>query len=460
MVTCTATDIAGNNVQTTFKVTVMDQTPPRFDLAAGSTITFETTASTPCCDDPVGSVTAAYTLPTAMDYIGTESSTGLVTVSCTPAPGTVFAFGSNAIVCSAKDALGNKVENVGFTLDVLDKTKPVLTTPADITAPAISTLGANVDFSLPTATDNNGAPSVSCTPAPKSFFTIADSPTMVTCTATDIAGNNVQTTFKVTVMDQTPPHFDLAAGSTITFETSTSTPCCITIVTYTATDAYGNSGTAVQTVTVNKDETPPVIGSVSDITRDATLPQGVVVTFTPPGASNAVDPGVTTTACQPPSGTTFPLGTTVVTCSASDKFGNSASKTFNVIVVFRSGCTWNGFFSPINNIDDNVVTTTQTLPLKWSLGGYYGVATLIDPAYPKLVTLSSCDTIIAKDTDVSGYTASSEGLTYDASTTQYQLNFKFSGKVTSKKCYRLELKFNDNACSIVRTLKIRVKWRG
>jgi hypothetical protein len=57
-----------------------------------------------------------------------------------------------------------------------------------------------------------------------------------------------------------------------------------------------------------------------------------VVEFTTPAATDAVDGDVPTT-CNPVSGSTFPLGTTTVTCTATDTAGNTASSTFPVTVM-------------------------------------------------------------------------------------------------------------------------------
>src|SRR6185503_5101823 len=53
------------------------------------------------------------------------------------------------------------------------------------------------------------------------------------------------------------------------------------------------------------------------------------VTFTPPATDN---PAVTSLVCSPASGSTFPLGSPTVTCTASDAAGNTSSATFNVVV--------------------------------------------------------------------------------------------------------------------------------
>src|SRR5581483_5077593 len=54
------------------------------------------------------------------------------------------------------------------------------------------------------------------------------------------------------------------------------------------------------------------------------------VTYPPPTASDNC-PGVTT-SCTPPSGSTFPVGTSTVTCTATDTSGNTASCSFTVTV--------------------------------------------------------------------------------------------------------------------------------
>lgn len=63
----------------------------------------------------------------------------------------------------------------------------------------------------------------------------------------------------------------------------------------------------------------------------APTPAGAPVTFPTPAATDNVDPTVPVT-CTPPSGSIFPVGTTVVTCTATDASGNVSTTTFNVVV--------------------------------------------------------------------------------------------------------------------------------
>ena len=89
---------------------------------------------------------------------------------------------------------------------------------------------------------------------------------------------------------------------------------------------------AVVIVTPILDTTPPVISNVpAPIVAEATSAAGAVVTYALPTALDDRDGAVAVT-CAPGSGSTFPLGTTTVTCAATDAAGNSSSSSFTVTV--------------------------------------------------------------------------------------------------------------------------------
>ena len=77
---------------------------------------------------------------------------------------------------------------------------------------------------------------------------------------------------------------------------------------------------------------PPVITVPDPITGvEQTTAAGTAVTFTCSAWSPSGRP--VTLTCVPASGSVFPLGTTVVTCTATDDSGNATTKTFTVEVV-------------------------------------------------------------------------------------------------------------------------------
>ena len=83
------------------------------------------------------------------------------------------------------------------------------------------------------------------------------------------------------------------------------------------------------------DTTAPVVTVPTRVTIEASGPAGAVVTFTA-SAHDDFD-GPVSVSCTKASGTTFPLGSTSVTCSATDEAGNRGSASFDVIVVDTTG---------------------------------------------------------------------------------------------------------------------------
>ena len=78
------------------------------------------------------------------------------------------------------------------------------------------------------------------------------------------------------------------------------------------------------------DTTGPALSVPASVTAVATTASGAVVTYSA-SATDLVDGPVTIT-CSPASGSSFPIGTTTVTCSAVDAHANSSTATFDVTV--------------------------------------------------------------------------------------------------------------------------------
>jgi hypothetical protein len=98
------------------------------------------------------------------------------------------------------------------------------------------------------------------------------------------------------------------------------------------------------------DSVAPVLAAHANITQsaDAGSCTQAVVNFTAPIATDNCDP-TPTVICSPASGSIFPLGTTVVTCTATDDCGNSSVSTFNVTIT-------------ATNLVDVVVHLTGSVP--------------------------------------------------------------------------------------------------
>lgn len=105
-----------------------------------------------------------------------------------------------------------------------------------------------------------------------------------------------------------------------------------TTITWTATDSGGRSSSCAQTVTVVDNEKPR-IDCPDDIFAVTAAPGdvSVVVNYAPPTVMDNCP--TVTVICSIPSGASFPLGSTTVTCTATDASGNTESCSF-VVTVF------------------------------------------------------------------------------------------------------------------------------
>jgi hypothetical protein len=109
-------------------------------------------------------------------------------------------------------------------------------------------------------------------------------------------------------------------------------PVGTTTITWTATDGAGNTASATQTITVLDKENPVWDPNFDGVyTRNATSPAGAVVDFDNLPVRDNV--GVTSISCEPASGSTFAIGRSPASCTASDAAGNTASKPIVVVVV-------------------------------------------------------------------------------------------------------------------------------
>ena len=342
-ITWTATDAAGNRATDTQRVTVRDTAPPTFSGApSGITITVAS---------HLDSSTVTFGTPTATDLVD-----GAITVKTSHASGSQFSVGTTTVTFTATDSSGNTARHSIAVMVVrdqapVDTTPPVISAPADMTAEATGRLTALSALGTPTVSDNvDSSPKVTNN-APSSFGL---GTTTVTWTAIDAAGNRATDTQRVTIRDTAPPVFsnvplDITVriapninSSAVTFGNPVATDLVDgvvavntshtsgsqfsvgnTTVTFTATDSSGNAARHTVTIVVVHDYTidftPPTVAAPDDILAEAT---GRLTVFAPlgtPVVSDDVDSNPVVTNNAPAA---FPLGTTVVTWTATDAAGN------------------------------------------------------------------------------------------------------------------------------------------
>ncbi len=160
------------------------------------------------------------------------------------------------------------ISGVGYTLEVVTNTPPSLVLPANMEVEGDRTGGASAAYAVgATDAQDDPAPVPSCTPTPGDPLPLG--PTTVECSVPDSGGMSATGSFSITVLDRTDPTLHGLPDSIVV--------------------ATPNAG-------------------------------GTTVDYEQPTATDIVDasPDVD---CAPASGRLFPVGTTTVTCTATDASG-------------------------------------------------------------------------------------------------------------------------------------------
>jgi hypothetical protein len=143
-------------------------------------------------------VLPALTCPPVISTFGDPGQCGGVVdyppqgMTCTPAPGAFFPFGTTAVTCSGSLGVCQTSIIIG------DSQPPTILCPQNVSVAAQGPEGAAVSYTAPIAADNCSAVIVECTPPSGNTYPVGTS--AVTCTATDAAGNSTTCSFEVSVV--------------------------------------------------------------------------------------------------------------------------------------------------------------------------------------------------------------------------------------------------------------------
>ena len=329
VVTCTAEDRCKNITKCEFSVTVNPngQAP---NIQCPQDITVETCSN-------------------AAQVVYTVNATPGALVICTPPSGSFFPIGNSSVLCTASNGCGT-VECV-FKVTVRKSAPPVIQCPTNqltFTVPC----GSNcVPVLYPPPTVLSGTLE-SCSLAqgtclPPGIFTVV-------CRATNDCGETAACSFDIRVLQGqgelprivcpsnivvtapcgaacAPLNYPLPnvfngvfAGCTP--PSGTCFPIGITTVTCFASNACGRVACSFDVRVVQGQGQPPSILCPSNIVVDTCRPNCDVVNYPLPGVLNGSLAG-----CFPPSGSCFPIGTTAVTCLATNQCSEN-SCTFFVTV--------------------------------------------------------------------------------------------------------------------------------
>ena len=296
-------------------------------------------------------VTPTNQLTFAWDFTldGTHLGTGMTTTYTYPvnAPGqpwTATLTVTNAHNLSSKATV---------SINVLNCPTLTLTAPATLTVEQTNHAGTPVTLGTPTVTDFQSGVTPTVTNNAPAVFPLGA--TTVTWTASDGINTPATATQLVTVQDTTPPSFTAPPDVVVPLRNGAIPPITLgtpfvvdicdtqpqvsnnapanyaigtTYITWTATDASGNTATATQRVVIYDPSTLTLIPP-ANLTVEQTNRNGTPVTLGTASVQGTTDPHPTITNDAP---AVFPLGVTVVTWKAVDAHGLRASAAQQVTV--------------------------------------------------------------------------------------------------------------------------------
>lgn len=315
----------GTNTTTcSFTVTVTDNEDPVLTCPANMAV-----------NNDAGVCGAAVTYVTP---VGTDNCSGVNTTQTAGfGSGAVYPIGTTTNTFVSADAAGNPA-TCSFTVTVVDNELPTITCPANITASADPGLcGAVVTYLPPLGTDNCTGSNTMHISGGQSGDTYPIGVSTISYGVVDAANNTAQCSFTISVTDDEDPTItcpgnvnvcdpvvtaigpgnsaDNCTVSGITYSTTGATNLSgnndisgstfnigLTTVTYTATDANGNTGTCSfdvdimaptnQLATTTSSNTENITGNISVVNNDCDL----IATIIPSGGdpiSGSTNVGVT-----------------------------------------------------------------------------------------------------------------------------------------------------------------------
>ncbi|XP_022099633.1 uncharacterized protein LOC110984115 [Acanthaster planci] len=189
IVTLTARDLSGNEINCSFSIIVEDNEDPRLM----------------CPDDlirntDVGQANTTVILPAAT---ASDNSMTSLTVTTNPSGSPVLGIGNHTVTYTVTDDSGNPA-SCNITVTVRDKEPPNLMCPANITRQTDTDQSfATETYSPLVLSDNDGNMPNLTSDHPGNTFAIGE--TIVTLTARDLSGNEINCSFSITVEDSQPP---------------------------------------------------------------------------------------------------------------------------------------------------------------------------------------------------------------------------------------------------------------
>ena len=434
----------GDSLTCVIPITVFDGVPP--ELSA--------------CPSDVTLVTTANTVPYSWATItATDNCAGNVTLSSNITSGSAFTAGTiTEVVITARDIYNNSADcrfkvTVNKVISTLNCPATDVVAPIFTNCPTSQTINSNgagaaiAVWNTPSVSDACFPIKLTVSTPSGSFFPANAQPNLITYTATD-ANNNVSTClFNVTVSgaidicanDNIKPIISNCPnnifaltntnlnGAIAIWKAPTATDNCTTpimtsnftsgstfsigttTVIYTAVDVNNNSSLCSFNITINNvnpcvgDVTPPVFSNCPTTVNVITTTNSGIATWTTPSVTDVCG-GISVNASHL-SGNSFPLDSTFVIYTASDRVGNRSTCKFAVVV--KNICL-SDTLKPVltacpTNISKEIVGTNTSITwIPPTATDNCSVATVISTHQPNEIFLLGATNVIYTATDIRG----------------------------------------------------------
>ncbi|MDZ4824680.1 MAG: HYR domain-containing protein [Flavobacteriales bacterium] len=390
LVTWTVTDIYGNTASCAMNIVVVDYELPNITCPADVSVNNDggvcqamVIVPTPSVDDNCGVASVVN------DYTGTDNASA------------IYPVGTTIITWTVTDIHGN-VNTCTMSVNVIDNEAPSLTCPADITVNNdINSCDAFITVPAPAVADNCAVATLvnDYTLTDNATATYPVGTTTVNWTLTDIYGNVSTCSMTITVVDLELPTITCTADiivvndateceAFITVPAPTVNDNCAiasvlndynntadasdiyvvgtTIVTWTVTDIFGNTASCTQTIIVNDTELPTITCPPNLASNtDAGVCEAFVAIAAPVVSDNcAVASVVNDYTGTSDASAIYPQGTTMVTWTVTDIYGNAATCTQEIVV---------------NDVEAPVVDCTDDINVNTDAGVCEAMATVAAP---------------------------------------------------------------------------------
>ena len=423
--TATVTDVNGNSSTAYVIITVSDNIAPTV-VTQSATLYLNSMG--------MATLDTADVISSATDNCGISSmSLSNTSFGCTD-------IGTNQVTLNVTDGSNNTASSV-VSVTVLDTITPTITMSDTVTVYANATCGASATWAV--LADDNCSYTISSNYASGSTFNIGYH--NVITTVTDPSGNAASATTVIEVLDTLAPVWTSSSfvnsivpntascGSFVTWIAPVAFDLCSSVsvtasatngasfglgthtVTFTATDAAGNSNTQSITFTVVDDIAPEVVVP-TDITVNNDAGQcGASVTYAAPFALDNCNLDTVYYSHAP--GSYFSVGQTQVTVTAHDAAGNISSGMFTITVVDTEAPTLvsvpndtilgfcnASFVYPTPSFDDNCGVFSVTLISGIASGNVFPVGTT-ENIYVATDVHGNTDTVAFNVTVINQYPA-------------------------------------------------------